>query len=347
VLWGLVGLISLLPVFNAVLISKGISSTQLWLVVIVLPFYILFKWYSGILRGVGKIGLFNIASFVGVLVQFVLVEVFVLLGSINLFFVLLSFVFSNVAAAIVVFVLVCRLTPIRLSLDWSLVKTMLGYGMKAYLWNTAEFFDNQSTIILIAVLVSTTELGYYSVAANVSGKLLFIAEAAATVLFPYVSTAIHQEKTGNVTSAVCRYVFFLMSMAGLCIGVYADPLVRLMFGTEFMPAVQPLQVLLVAVIIASFSRLITVDFAGRGNPEMGAFSSVISLIVSVVLIIGLTKSYGIVGVAFATLGGYVARTVVMVILFSNKHHIPAWHMVVPRKTDWHNVKSMASKLRLM
>ena len=341
VLWGLVGLISLLPVSNIVLTSRGINSAQLWLVVTALPFYVLSKWNSGILRGVGQIGLFNIVAFSGVLVQFLIVVIFALLGTLNLLDVLLSFVLSNLGAAIVALALVWRLTSIRFSLDWPLARAMLRYSVKAYLWNALYFLDNRSTLILGAILISSTELGYYSVAASVTEKLWFITEPVVTVLFPYISAANQQKKTDHITSAICRCAFLLTATISLCIGVFAGSLVTLMFGAEFIPAVQPLRILLSGVAMVSVARLIAVDFAGRGHPEMGALSALISLLASVVLILLLAPGYGLIGIAFATTVGYLAATVLMVILFSKKHHIPAWDVVVPKRADWQNVKSMA------
>ena len=343
-LWGLVGLISLLPVSDVVLTSRGVNSAQLWLVVAALPFCVLSKWYGGILRGMGRIGLFNVVTLSGVLIQFSLAVTLSLLGALDLLAVLGSYVLCNLGAAIAAFVLIRRVTSIRFSPDWPLIKATLRYSAKAYLWSGATYLDGRSALMLVAILISATELGYYAVAVSLSEKLWNIAESVATVLFPFVSAPNQDRVTAHITSAVCRYVFMLSSVISLCVGILAGPLVEVVFGAEFMPAIRPLRVLLFGVAVVSIARLIAVDFAGRGDPEVGALSASISAIVSIVLVLLFAPGYGIVGAALATIVGYLAAAVVMVTLFSRKHHIPGWHLAVPMRADWHNAKRMASAL---
>jgi len=81
-------------------------------------------------------------------------------------------------------------------------------------------------------------------------------------------------------------------------------IVILLYSTEYLPTVKPLQVLLPGVVALAASRVLSHDIAGRGRPILNSYVSVAGLVVNVVLNLSLIPKYGVEGAAWATTASY-------------------------------------------
>jgi O-antigen/teichoic acid export membrane protein len=117
---------------------------------------------------------------------------------------------------------------------------------------------SQVDVITISLLVPDETLGWYATADGLFSFLLFAPTILMTSLFPTMAR-LHTHEPNALPELLRRY-FKLLLLIGLPVGlgviVVANPVVRLMFGDEFVPAGQVLAVFGVVTIIMYLTILL-------------------------------------------------------------------------------------------
>ena len=93
-------------------------------------------------------------------------------------------------------------------------------------------------VVIISLVATETEVGWYAVAATLMGTLLFLPNTIVTSLFPALAQ-VHEENAGAASELLARALRTTMIFAfpiSVGIMVVAGPLVTLLFGSDFTPA---------------------------------------------------------------------------------------------------------------
>jgi O-antigen/teichoic acid export membrane protein len=337
-------LISRIPLFWDFLVSKTITPQIFWVTLLAIPFMLIFFYFTSIIRGTGRILEFNLTNTFVVIIHLLVVVILTLARVSNLLGYIIGFVVYYFIASIVAFYYLSRFAKIDLSGDRDLLKSVVKYGSKAYLWNLITFMDRRLDLIIVGILLTSTDIGYYSNAIGLVEKMWFLPESIAVVLFPFVASS-KKDDTRKLVPITIRNTFMLMLLSSLVVGVFAKPIIVTLFGVNYLPAVNLLRLLLPGTIFFSVARLITIAYAGMGKPEMGAITAFISLSLMVVLIFILYPIWGVNGVALAASIGYTFAAIIIVIMFSRQMRIPLQNLLVINTTDIRQYISLISKLK--
>lgn len=110
------------------------------------------------------------------------------------------------------------------------------FGMVAY---------GELSVLTISLQVSVTEVGWYGAAMQIFGTLLFGAVVFSTVTFPIMARSHLQNPEGMPLILRQNLAFILIISVPIGLGVFAiaEPLMVLLFGAEFAPSGQILQVM--------------------------------------------------------------------------------------------------------
>jgi O-antigen/teichoic acid export membrane protein len=117
-----------------------------------------------------------------------------------------------------------------------------------------------SDSLLMSKMVSTTELGWWSVPYKMTFAFQFIPIALAASLYPVISAAYVTEpaKVGELVSKAYRYLFTIIFPLALGLGLLARPVITAFYGSTYLPAVPVLQILLASLV---FTFLILINGA--------------------------------------------------------------------------------------
>ena len=100
-----------------------------------------------------------------------------------------------------------------------------------------------------------------------------------------------------------------------------SPVMRLLYGAEFGPAVIPARVLLAGMLLAGASGVASAYFYGRGTPGLNSIVLGIGLVITVVLDLLLTaevigeerqRALGALGAAIASTAAYLATDALLI-----------------------------------
>jgi len=336
--------ISYLSVFKNFLNSNQINIFYLWLVVLTIPFSLLSGFLSSIFLGKEKIITFNKINIFQTIIQLVTIVIFLMIfkqgvsGAVNAHILTILFVF------VFIIFFIKKVTEIKLSFNRKLFNDSIGYGVKAYFGNLAQFLNYRLDMFLVALFLTPAAVGYYSLAVGIAEKLWMLPGAIATVLFPRISS-LQDKDANNLTPRVARHTFFIVLIISLILAVLAKPLVEILFGDAFLPSVIPLLILLPGIIALGGAKTLTADLAGRGKPQFGAYAAFVSLAVNIPLNLWLIPKWGIAGAAFASSVAYIIATIVVIIAFAKISQKSWSEILITKKTDFQDYKNILFRIK--
>ena len=169
--------------------------------------------------------------------------------------------------------------------------------------DTATVLDKRVDTILVGFFVGPIGVAYYTIGKQV---ISFVKTPISALGFSISPTIEAERAKGNPDTAVKLYeealshslLLYIPAAAGLIL--VAEPLVELVFGTDYLGAVLVLQILALYVVLKSVTSLTshTLDFLGRARER--AIIKLISAVLNILLNILLIPRYGVPGAALAT-----------------------------------------------
>ncbi len=219
-------------------------------------------------------------------------------------------------------------------LNRSLAKRLFTYGLQSYLGNLLAFFNSRSDVFLLNFFQGAGAVGIYSVAVGLAERLWIISQTASTVLFPRVSSSTDPKWQKRFTPLITRTVLVLVLPIALVIGVFAKPLIIVLYSSKFINAVLPLQILLFGIVSFSLSRVLAHDIAGRGYPLLNSYTSAISLVVNISLNLLLIPRWGMAGAAFAAAASYTSLLISKLVIYQRLSGNSWKEVLLSKKEDW-------------
>lgn len=322
------------PFFQRFIESNKIVSFYLWIAVFSVPFSFLTQFLMGVVGGEQRIGTYNIIRLIEGALQLAGIAVFLFILETGLSGAVLAYVISIIGSAVFSLFAFRKISVISFKINKRLIKDSFFYGGKVYLANALSFLNYRLDMFLIAFFLNPVAVGIYSIAVGLSEKLFIVSGAFATVLFPKISSAdTKEEDANNFSSKVSRHTFFIFSILSIVLMFFSYPLIWLFFGSDFLPAVIPLIILMPGIISFGVGGVLAADLGGRGKPHFAVISSLICLLVNIPLNILLIPKWGISGAALASAIGYWADTLVIFAAFSKISKKPVKEILLIKKQD--------------
>ncbi len=338
--WGMAHL----NIFHRFLNSNQINSFYLWLVVLTVPLSLLSGFLNNIFLGKEEIAKYNKINIFRSVLQLITIIIFLLILRQRVFGAVISYVLTIIGITLFIILSIRKITKISLSFNRRLFKDSIKYGLKCYFGNLAQFLNYRLDMFLVAAFLTPTAVGYYSIAVGIAEKLWMLPGAIATVLFPRISS-LKDAEANNLTPRVARYTFLITFVTSLILAILAQPLIKILFGSAFLPSVTPLLILLPGIIALSGCKVLTADLAGRGKPQFGTYASFTSLGVNIPLNLWLIPKWGISGAAFASSVAYIIATIIVIIAFLNISKRSWSDILLIKKEDFRDYRNLLLKLR--
>ena len=227
-------------------------------------------------------------------------------------------IFNGACAAIVamtIFILIRQTGLGQFSVDLSLFRRMMSFGLKINIMNAALALVLRTDVLLVNYFRGPSEAGIYSVAAQCSLLLIMFPNVVGTVIFPNVAAM--KDGSGGFTSAVVRHaaaVQLLLSLVSIPIAF----LLPFIYGNAFSDATFQFLWLLPGAFAIGLQMMLSQHLAGIGKITLLPYYWIFTLILSIGLNLWLIPSYGGIGAAAVSTVAY--SVIFLLTLFYFRKH---------------------------
>ncbi|MCB4757353.1 MAG: flippase [Elusimicrobia bacterium] len=247
--------------------------------------------------------------------------------------VMTAFSVGLVGSYVLAFAIICvRRTTDPLWPNRSALASLFHFGIRQHIGSVAQFLNYRVDTLILAAFLDPTAVGLYSLSVMIAEILWYLPGSVGQIL--YSKTAASKTETANtLTPVVVRYTMGLAIFAAIGIGLTAEYFIPWWFTPKFLESSAVIRWLLPGTLALCLSKIIGSDLSGRGFPQYGTYSSIISLILNVVLNIILIPRFGIRGAAAASSISYIVNALVLFFLFRMQTGISGKTLLIPRKSD--------------
>lgn len=219
----------------------------------------------------------------------------------------------------------------HLALDWTLLRSSLAYGIKAYVASLLSFLVIRSDVFLVQGFRGFQEVGYYTIATGIVNYILLIPSTVGLLLFSAVSS--DDGTSSRRTQELFRVFWPLFALICVGSGLLARPIIHIVYGSAYLPGTQALAFLLPGAFALGLEMLLVNDLAGRGFPPAILWAWAIGLIANVLSNLWTVPHFGMVGAAVTSSVAYSLVCIAVVGYFVRTLKVRWQDLVLPRWAD--------------
>jgi len=195
-----------------------------------------------------------------------------------------------------------HLSPEALVPSFRALRDNLLYGVRQMPAALTDLLNQRISFYIIAAFAAgTAALGYYAQGIALTERISILAAIAGTVLFPHVSK--YGSSSAEFTARLTRCSLLVMAGAGVAVACLLHPLILVLFGRAYLPAVVPTLVFLPGVVVRGGTRVLLHFHLGVGRPGTNSVIRVGALAVNVLLCLILIPKLALIGASVAFVAG--------------------------------------------
>jgi len=192
-----------------------------------------------------------------------------------------------------------------------LSKRLLEYSVPLTATRGANVLDKKVDTLLVGAIAGMSGAGFYTVAKQVSNFVSMPAASFGFTLSPALGEQANRkngDRAARLYEQSLSYVLLAYLPAAVGLVLVADPMVRYVFGADYLGAVPVVQVFAGFVLVNAVNKITTdaLDYLGRARARavVKGATAVANLLLNLLLI----PLYGATGAAVATVATYTAYT---------------------------------------
>jgi O-antigen/teichoic acid export membrane protein len=224
---------------------------------------------------------------------------------------LTSIVFIYIAVGVVVLgysvAAVARRAWLGFRPDASLVRKLLGYGVRSHVGTVSGLANERADLALISIVLSPIYLGLYSIAVTLPSTIAMIGSSLAVIALPAISAVGTDADRRTRLGQFVRATLVLSALAAAAMFAVTPMVIALFFGPAFLPAAPVAQVLVLASILLSINRVTSAGLRAFNRPFRAGAGDLVAAGVTVASLTLLVPRLGIMGAAIASLIAYAAN----------------------------------------
>ncbi|MBN1119671.1 MAG: oligosaccharide flippase family protein [Anaerolineae bacterium] len=165
-------------------------------------------------------------------------------------------------------------------------------------------------VLILGALRPANIVSYYEIANSAASLITIPTAPVSMVIYPELNEAWALEKMDRVKRLIKKYTratFIITFAIYAFLAAFANGLVRLLYGVEYMPVASLIRIVGLGWALESLLRWVRPATLARGKPQLATFYSVAAILVRIALLIPLIYFFGAVGAAW---------TYVLVVIFT-------------------------------
>jgi O-antigen/teichoic acid export membrane protein len=235
-----------------------------WFTIALAPAALFFLLGTNLLIGIGRIRVFNAFEAGSAFAALVALGVAALAGA-GIAGLLTASVAAWWAVALGLLWALQRRAHGSLRFNRTTFRSGFRYATKAYVVTLLGFLVLRGNYFLLARLTGPQELGYFSIAGQISDVLALVPTAAAIVIFPNLVR--NRAHSWSATLRAARAVGGALIVLCTVTALVAGPFIDIVFGEDYSPAVSMVRWMLPGVLALGLISVISQHVAAAGLPK--------------------------------------------------------------------------------
>ncbi|MBN2248706.1 MAG: oligosaccharide flippase family protein [Coriobacteriia bacterium] len=219
------------------------------------------------------------------------------------------------------------------------LREVLSYSVRSYLGGLVYYTALRVDSFILNASAGNAAVGQYSMAVTLAEKLWLVDSSISQATMPQV-VGRDRDSSAAIVAASSRMVVLILGVLAVTLWVAAPFLIGLLYGSDYLPAVLPLRILLPGVVLFGSSRILSQYYMGQlGRPGVSSAVSVGMAVVGVALYMTLIPAYGFVGAAIASSATYSLGFVANAVLFCRATGTPYHRIIVPTSEEVSRIRA--------
>jgi O-antigen/teichoic acid export membrane protein len=198
------------------------------------------------------------------------------------------------------------------------------------------------TGFVVAYFATAADLGFYAIAEGLVLALLAVPTLVGNVLHPRIARQ-GEAEAARLTAAACRSTLFVALATCLAVAAGVQPLVRLLYGAEYLPAAAVVLALLPVAVARSGLRILSRYVLVANRVRILAVASAATLAIHAVLLLALVPTWGILGAALATSASHAAQLALVAAAFRRLSGVPLRELLLVDRADLARLARLAGE----
>jgi len=166
-------------------------------------------------------------------------------------------------------------------------------------------------IMILGYFAGKDAVAFYKIASSVASIMNKVVDPLYEAIYPELvkftsSNALKDFR--RMIKRTTRSLLLIIIPAAIIIIIFAEPIISLVFGKDYVPATNALRILAAAVLILKLTFWINPALLSMGRPGLRTVLGVISTLIYLILMLVLVPEYSFIGAAFAFLGYSIVRS---------------------------------------
>ncbi|MAE07476.1 MAG: hypothetical protein CL661_01805 [Bacteroidetes bacterium] len=303
------------------------------LVILIIPFRLGIVYIGGIFFGKDEIKEANRLEWAINLINLILAIILVWGLDLGLLGAIISLTTANILVAIWAFLLINQKFNISFRLIPQIVKKLLSLGiMYAFTFFVVQL-NYRLDILLLEKLSTIQQVGIYSLGVHIVEQLWTIPFAISVVLFSRTANSKDQNIMTQSTISLARLSFIIIFLLSVVVIFVAPYIIPAVFGSEFNPSIEIINLMLPGVIILVIFRVLSGQLAGMGKPYLAIYVFLPALIINILLNFLWIPEYGGKGAAWASDISYAVGTFGYWLIYSREVKVGFFEILRFKKDD--------------
>lgn len=233
----------------------------------------------------------------------------------------------TVIVVIFVFNTVLPVKLINKTISRHLIKQFILFSALAYLGNLATFFNYKLDFWVIDFYWGKSQLGIYSLGAQLSQLLWILPTSIASVLYTYASNCSEAEAVNYAIKLkqIAFYGTLIFAAVGMLLAYYFIPI---LYGQEFIKTFELMKIFMFGIIPFSIPTVLASLFAARGNFKISFVISLVILLFATAMYFTFIPKWGLKGGALASAITYITASLSCELWFCRIYKVPFYNLFV-------------------
>jgi O-antigen/teichoic acid export membrane protein len=332
------------------LANPNFTAPMIGLALLSIPLYLVASYSSGVFLGKEAIAQFNRIQCLPRFLKLLFLVLLVWLAQIDVVGAIGALILALAVNGGYALWSVARMVPLQISFNTKLARKMLSLGMVYALSLFIVNINYKIDVVLLERLSTAAEIGQYNTGVVITELIWQLPAALGVVVFSRSanvgkSSADRREFTQKIAKLL-RVTLAISIVAAIFLAAIAPILIPLLYGDAFQPSVRVLQLLIPGVVILTIFKVLNMDLAGKGRPEV----SLTIFVPAAILNIGLNwlwiPTYGANGAAMASTISYSISAIAFMFVYAYINQITIGQLLRYQKSDFFFLTKLLNKLNL-